>query len=156
RRRAVLRRQGQVPPDAPVELLPQGQPRREGRQDRRPGAARGLGAGPVRVRGTVARAGTDPPLAAALERGRPAAAQAPRLRLPGAPAGPPRLPGRQAALDGLVLLRPRRRAAAGARVGPPTQRLVPPARLPAEAGDGLRRPAGAVPPPPGARLPAPR
>ena len=46
--------------------------------------------------------------------------------------------------------------AAGARGGAAAQRLVPPARLPAEAGDGLRRPGRAVPARPARRLPPPR
>ena len=95
------------------------------------------GAAAGRVRRPAPRAVAHPPLEAALERAIPAQAPAPRLPVHGPASRGARLHGRQAAGHGPALLRPVPGSEADARGGRPPQRLVPPARLPAEAGDAL-------------------
>ena len=157
-RRADLRRQG--PARSRSRLLSYFRPAAATRRPRRSSRdARRLvwEQAAERVRRPAARAGADPPLAAALQRRGPAAPPAARATSAWAGGPPPyAFVGGEAAADGDGVLRAAAGAAAGRARRAAAERLVPAARLPAEAGDGLRRPERAVPDDAHAGLPAPR
>src|SRR5262249_13643233 len=133
--RLDLRRQSEGPACPVADVLPSAKPRSESGPHRASGANAGVGNGDERIRVVVARAGIDPPLAAALQRARAAATTPALLRLPRTTTRAVRFSWPPAQRANPRMLRSRAGQPAGARSSAAYQRPVSAARLSAVARD---------------------